>query len=148
MTPIDTTAAAQTDSISFEFDLNHSPERVWRALTEPALLKEWFLPVVGFAAEVGNEFTCETKATLGWAATVECRVLAVEPSRMIRYSWVVKDASLDTVVTFTLSPTPGGTHVRLVQSGFRREQGRNFGGARLGWKRMGEKLVAVLGSAS
>src|ERR1700741_310049 len=38
MTVTDTTARAQTESISFEFDLRHSPEKVWRALTDPALL--------------------------------------------------------------------------------------------------------------
>jgi len=32
MTPIDKTAPSQTESISFEFDLRHLPEKVWRAL--------------------------------------------------------------------------------------------------------------------
>ena len=31
----DKTARSQTESISFEFDLHHSPEKVWRALTDP-----------------------------------------------------------------------------------------------------------------
>ena len=46
MNPIDKTAPSQTESISFEFDLHHSPEKVWRALTDPVLLTEWLLPVV------------------------------------------------------------------------------------------------------
>jgi hypothetical protein len=29
-----------TESLSFEFDLHHSPEKVWRALTDPVLLAE------------------------------------------------------------------------------------------------------------
>ena len=37
MTPIDRTAQSQTEAISFEFDLHHSPEKVWRALTDPDL---------------------------------------------------------------------------------------------------------------
>ena len=36
MNPIDKTASSQTDAIAFEFDLPHSPEKVWRALTDPA----------------------------------------------------------------------------------------------------------------
>ena len=40
MTLTDTTARSQTESISFEFDLRHLPEKVWRALTDPVLLKE------------------------------------------------------------------------------------------------------------
>ena len=32
--------------VSFEFDLNHPPKKVWRALTDPALLAQWLLPVI------------------------------------------------------------------------------------------------------
>lgn len=45
MTVSDTTAPAQGESISFEFDLPHAPQKVWGALTDPALLAEWLLPV-------------------------------------------------------------------------------------------------------
>ena len=38
MTVVDTTAPSQTEALSFEFDLRHPPEKVWRALTDPALL--------------------------------------------------------------------------------------------------------------
>jgi len=47
MTVVDTTDRSQTESITFEFDLSHSPQKVWRALTDPKLLTEWLLPVVG-----------------------------------------------------------------------------------------------------
>ena len=60
MTPTDMTARSQTESISFEFDLPHSPEKVWRALTEPALLAEWLLPVFDFRLERGAAFTFKT----------------------------------------------------------------------------------------
>lgn len=46
MTSFDRTAPSQTETIAFEFDLRHPPEKVWRALTEPALLAEWLLPVI------------------------------------------------------------------------------------------------------
>jgi uncharacterized protein YndB with AHSA1/START domain len=51
---------------------------------------------------------------------------------------------LDTVVTFTLTPTASGTHVLLVQQGFRPDQKQNFGGARYGWRMMGERLFDLL----
>ena len=58
MTATDTTARSQTESISFEFDLHHSPEKVWRALTDPALLSEWLIPVVDdLKLEAGAAFT-------------------------------------------------------------------------------------------
>ena len=55
---------------------------------------------------------------------------------------------IDTVVTFTLTPTPFGTRLVLVQSGFRGDQKKNFGGARYGWNMMGGKLVDLLARIS
>jgi uncharacterized protein YndB with AHSA1/START domain len=51
---------------------------------------------------------------------------------------------LDTVVTFTLTPTDSGTRLSVVQSGFTDEQKREFGGARYGWNMMGGKLTELL----
>jgi uncharacterized protein YndB with AHSA1/START domain len=51
---------------------------------------------------------------------------------------------LNTVVTFTLTPTVTGTRRALVQSGFTPAQKQNFGGARNGWRLMGGKLVDLL----
>jgi uncharacterized protein YndB with AHSA1/START domain len=51
---------------------------------------------------------------------------------------------MDTVVTFTLTPTASGTRLSLVQSGFKPDQKQNFAGARYGWKMMGGKLVDLL----
>jgi uncharacterized protein YndB with AHSA1/START domain len=142
--PTDTTAPSQTDSISFEFDLNHRPEKVWRALTDPMLLAEWLLPVVDLELEPGAAFTFRTQPHPGWDGTVNCRFVEIETDRKLSYTWVVGDMELETVVTFTLTPTPSGTRLSLVQSGFKPQQKQNFGGARYGWKMMGGKLVDLL----
>jgi uncharacterized protein YndB with AHSA1/START domain len=144
MTVIDTTERSQSESISFEFDLHHSPEKVWRALTDPALLTEWLLPVVELKLEPGAAFTFKTQPYPGWDGTVNCRTLEIEAPRKLSYAWVVGDMDLDTVVTFTLAPTASGTRLSLVQSGFKPNQKQNFGGARYGWKLMGGKLVDLL----
>ena len=142
MTVTDLTARSQTESISFEFDLHHSPEKVWRALTDPVLLAEWLLPVIGLELAPGAEFTLKTQAYPGWDGTVNCRFIEIEPLRKLRYTWTVP--FLDTVVTFTLTPTASGTRLTIVQSGFNAEQKRESGGARYGWKMMGGKLVDLL----
>jgi uncharacterized protein YndB with AHSA1/START domain len=148
MNPADRTAPAQTGTITFEFDLPHPPEKVWRALTDPALLAEWLLPVLGTRMELapGAEFTFRTDPHPGWDGIVNCRMLEIEPYRKLSYAWTVP--FLDTVVTFTLTPTPAGTRLDLVQSGFRPDQKQNFGGARYGWRLMGGKLVDLLGRMS
>ena len=142
MTLTDKTARSQTESISFEFDLRHGPEKVWRALTDPVLLAEWLLPVVDLKLDPGAAFTFKAQPQPGWDGIVNCQVLEIEAERELSYRWVVGD--IDTVVTFTLTPTPSGTRLSVVQSGFRPDQKKNFGGARYGWKMMGEKLVDVL----
>ena len=142
MSPIDKTAPSQTESISFEFDLQHSPAKVWRALTDPVLLTEWLLPVVGLELAPGAAFTFQTQPHPGWDGTVSCRLLEIEAPRKISYTWDVP--FLSTVVTFTLTPTASGTRLSLVQSGFKPDQKQNFGGARYGWRMMGGKLVDLL----
>lgn len=142
MTIADRTARSQTVSIAFEFDLPHSPEKVWRALTDPELLAEWLLPAIGFELEPDAPFTFKAPPQPGWDGTVNCRFLEIEAHKKLSWTWVVGD--IDTVVTFTLTPTASGTRVEIVQSGFKPEQKRNFAGARYGWKMMGSRLVELL----
>ena len=138
----DTTSPTQTDALSFEFNLPHAPEKVWRALTDPALLAQWLLPVSDLMLAAGTAFTFKTQPMPGWDGVVNCRMLEIEAHKKLSYAWVVGE--IDTVVTFTLAPTASGTHMTLVQSGFKPDQKNNFAGARYGWEMMGEKLVALL----
>ena len=112
------------ESIIVECDLAEPPAKVWRALTEPALLASWLLPN-DIRPKVGADFTFQAEAEAG-SGTVACRVLAAEPPHLLRYSWRGDDANphapdrvLDSVVTFVLTETAnGGTHLRLVHDGF------------------------------
>jgi uncharacterized protein YndB with AHSA1/START domain len=142
MNPTDTTAPSQTESISFDFDLPHPPAKVWRALTDPELLAQWLLPVVDLELAPGAAFTFKTQPYPGWDGTVNCRFVEIEAQRKLSYTWNVP--FLETVVTFTLTPTASGTRLSLVQSGFKPDQKQNAGGARYGWKMMGGKLVDLL----
>jgi uncharacterized protein YndB with AHSA1/START domain len=142
MKPTDTTAPGQNESISFTCDLPHPPEKVWRALTDPILLREWLLPVAGFTLTPGAAFTFRTQPHPGWDGIVDCRFREIEAMRTLSYSWSA--IGLDTVVTFTLTPTASGTRLSIVQSGFKPDQKQNFGGARYGWTVMGAKLAELL----
>jgi uncharacterized protein YndB with AHSA1/START domain len=144
MKPADKTASGQSDTLSFELDLKHSPQKVWRAITEPELLAKWLLPATGFKLEVGAAFTLNTQPVGGWDGVVKCRVLESEPHKKLSYAWVVGDMEIDTVVTFTLSPTDEGTRLSITQSGFKAHQKQAFGGARYGWNLMGGKLIELL----
>src|ERR1041384_3865433 len=137
MTPAEDSAPSPSESISFEFDLHHRPEKVWRALTDPALLAQWLLPVLDLKLAPGAAFTFKAQPQTGWDGIVNCRFVEIEAQRKLTWTWVVGD--IDTVVTFTLTPTASGTRLSLVQSGFRPDQKKNAGGARYGWKMMSGK---------
>ena len=146
MTPIDTTAPSQTDAISFEFDLPHPPTKVWRALSEPALIAQWLLPIIDgqqMSLAPGRTFTLQTQPHPGWDGTVNCRFLEIEAEKKLSYTWIV-GKMLNTVVTFTLTPTPTGTHLRMEQAGFRPGQEPAFKGATAAWRQFLMALEEVL----
>lgn len=92
-----------------------------------------------FVPAVGHRF----KFTADWGA-VDCEVLAVEPNRVLSYTW--NAYGLESVVTFTLSPCAAGTRLRMDQVGFRPDQEQAYQGARAGWPRFLTALERVLES--
>lgn len=145
------TANAETKSISLEYDLPHSPENVWRALTDPKLLASWLMPT-DLRPVVGNNFTFRSDPTPWWDGIVHCEVLEIEQHKRLTYTWRSgpESSPLDTVVTWTLTPTPsGGTRLALEHSGFQPFNRSTFDGANKGWQRMvGERLREVLAHAA
>jgi uncharacterized protein YndB with AHSA1/START domain len=140
-----------TQSIVVEYDLPEPPEKVWRALTEPQLLARWLMPN-DIKPVVGHHFTFRAPPVPGWDGTVHCEVLVVEPHRLLRYSWRggsdnIKEygALLDTVATWTLTPTAaGGTHLRLDHDGFPLESFA-FTAMNKGWRgKVAERITQVL----
>jgi uncharacterized protein YndB with AHSA1/START domain len=100
----------------FEAFYRHPPEKVWRALTEPEAIARWLMPN-DFAARVGHRFQLRTRPQPGWSGIVNGEVLEADPPRRLVYTW--QNENVDTVVAFTLTPTGGGTNLRLEHSGFR-----------------------------
>ena len=76
-----------------------------------------------------------------WGA-VDCQVLAVEPNKTLSYTWGAY--GLESVVTWTLTPTSTGTHLRMEQSGFRPDQQQAYQGAKHGWPQFFANLEQVL----
>lgn len=134
---------AETRSVVVEREISHPPEKLWRALTQPHLIEEWlmkndFSPVVGHRFHLTGE----------WGGVLDCEILAIEPHRTLSYSWDFKheDAAFDlrSVVTFTLTPTSTGTHLRMEQAGFRPDQKQANAGAVAGWRKFLANLDEVL----
>src|SRR5437868_6303510 len=76
-----------------------------------------------------------------WPA-VDCRVQAVEPNKPLSYTWSAM--GLESVVTWTLTPTSTGTHLRMEQSSFRPDQQQAYQGPKYGWQQFFANLEQVL----
>jgi uncharacterized protein YndB with AHSA1/START domain len=138
-----TSTAMQTRSVVVERDIAYPPEKIWRALTQPHLMEEWLMKN-DFKPAVGHRFNLRGD----WGGVLDCEVLTIEPNRTLAYTWnfAHDDAAfnLESVVTFTLTPTSTGTRLRMEQSGFRPDQKQAFGGANAGWAQFFAKLEQIL----
>jgi uncharacterized protein YndB with AHSA1/START domain len=130
-------------TVVVEREIPHAPEKLWRALTQPHLIEEWLMKN-DFAPSVGHRFNLRGD----WGGVLDCEVLAIEPNKSLSYTWdyAHDDAAfnLKSVVTFTLTPTATGTHLRVEQSGFQPSQKQASGGAKYGWQQFLTKLEQLL----
>ena len=84
--------------LHFEETYPFPPERVWRALTDSAVMGDWLMPN-DFKPVVGHKFQFRAKPQPGWDGIVNCEVIEVEPPRSLAYTWT-SNAGLDTVERF------------------------------------------------
>jgi uncharacterized protein YndB with AHSA1/START domain len=129
-------------TVTVERDFAHAPHKLWRALSQPHLIREWLMDN-DFAPEVGHHFKLRGE----WGGVLDCEVLIIEPESTLSYRWDFNSDdpayALKSVVTFTLTPTDNGARLRMEQSGFRPDQKQAFGGARIGWTQFFDKLDKV-----
>ncbi|WP_315759012.1 MULTISPECIES: SRPBCC domain-containing protein [unclassified Bradyrhizobium] len=142
---------ADTQAIVVEDTFPHAPEVIWRALTSGELIGRWLMAPKGFEAVVGTRFTFQTTPAGEWDGTIHCEVLEVVPNERLSYAWkgghagnVGYGATLETVVTFSLSKADTGTRLRLVHSGFVLPTNDTaYRKMSEGWKKVVEKLDQV-----
>jgi uncharacterized protein YndB with AHSA1/START domain len=130
-----------TRSVVIEKEWPHPPEKIWRALTDGSLIKQWLLDN-DFAPVVGHKFTFRAPPMPNWSGIIDCQVLIIEPNKRLSYSW--NSMGLESTVAWTLVATKGGTLVRMEQSGFRSDQEQAYRGASYGWQRFFGGLERVV----
>ncbi len=128
--------ATEMRSVVVEREMPYPPEKIWRALTQPQLIEEWLMKN-DFKPVVNQRFSLRAD----WGA-VDCQILEVEPDKTLSYTWAAH--GLESVVTWTLTPTRTGTRLRMEHSGFRPDQSQAYQGAQFGWPQFFAKLEQVL----
>ena len=96
-----------------------------------------------FKPVAGHRFNLRKDPQPDVSVVIDCQVLAIEPNKTLSYTWTAY--GLESVVTWTLTPTSTGTHLRMEQSGFRPDQQQAYQRAKGGWQRFFSALEQVLG---
>jgi uncharacterized protein YndB with AHSA1/START domain len=135
-------ATGETRTLVIEKEFSHPPEKVWRALTQGSLIKEWLMDN-DFQAVVGHKFSFRATPVANWSGVIDSEVLVVEPEKKLSYRWGT--LGVDTAVTWTLAATKTGTLLRMEQSGFGSDQDANYKGAKYGWAKFIGNMERVVG---
>jgi uncharacterized protein YndB with AHSA1/START domain len=101
--------------ILIDADFGHPPERVWRALTDRAVLSQWFMQT-DLEPYEGRRFRLVPDGLLGLAGPVEGELLEVSAPRRMVMLW--RGEQLHSRVTWELVPLPDGCRLRMSHTGF------------------------------
>jgi len=97
-------------------------ERVWLAVTDPVLVVQW-MGCLRFRPAAGHLFYLQPDRARRDAddvtGAITCRIEVLDAPRRLSFAWGFPETP-DTFVDIRLRNIPGGTHVRLVHSGWDR----------------------------
>ncbi len=144
---------SDTQDIVVDEVLPHTPETIWKTLTNSELISRWIMVPEGFEPLKGKHFTFQTTPAGAWDGMIRCEVLEVVPNERLVYSWVSGDegnvgygSRLETIVTWSLSKVASGTRIRMVHSGFvMPKNGTAFQNMSEGWKKVVPQIGVIAG---
>jgi uncharacterized protein YndB with AHSA1/START domain len=122
--------------------INHPPAKVWKALTDPEIHAKWWA-AGDVRPVVGHRFTLD----MGPWGQQPCEVLAVEPERLLSYSFA--PGTLDSTITWRLEPEDDGTRLHLEHAGFDLDSPlgkKAFEGMGAGWPAVLERIAPAIDS--
>jgi uncharacterized protein YndB with AHSA1/START domain len=107
------------NAIEKELVIEAPLEVVWRIVTDPEQIRQWFADEAEVELRVGGNGRLRFKSGDSYQLQVE----ALEPPRRFAFRWVQPEGSParadnSMLVEFTLEPAAGGTRLRVVESGF------------------------------
>jgi uncharacterized protein YndB with AHSA1/START domain len=126
-----TSVTTDQDAVIAEIQIWAPPERVFRAISDPGQLQQWFTspecPVKfwEFEARLDGAYRYETEPgglVINGIREFKCHghVTEFDPPKVLAYTWFANwhdDHTARTVVRWELIPREDGTHVRVTHSG-------------------------------
>ncbi len=104
--------------------INAPPEQVWQALTDPEVISQWSGAPAVFTAEPGTAYSL-------WGGDIGGTIVEVVPQERLVQTWKPGNWTVEnSVVTFKLTPTDGGTRIDLAHE---EVQDWDYDGTNEGW---------------
>jgi uncharacterized protein YndB with AHSA1/START domain len=106
-------------AIEKEVVIEAPPDVVWRVVTDPEQIRQWFADEAEVELRVGGGGRLRFRSGDSYQLQVE----ALEPPRRFAFRWVQPEGSParadnSMLVEFLLEPEGRGTRLRVVESGF------------------------------
>ena len=91
----------------------HSPERVWKALTDCSALAKWLMPN-DFQPRLGHRFRFLKEAKdRRKHSVIQCEVVELDAPHRLAFTWSSEPDAPPDLVCWTLEPVEAGTRLRL-----------------------------------
>jgi uncharacterized protein YndB with AHSA1/START domain len=111
------TTVMKPQPFTIERTYNAPVEKVWRALTDKAQMKEWYFNIAEFKPEVGFRFQFTGEGPEGEKYLHLCKILEVAPNKKLSHTWSYEGQPEETVVTWELFEDGQNTRVKLTHEG-------------------------------
>jgi uncharacterized protein YndB with AHSA1/START domain len=131
--PYDFTSA-QPGDLRISIDIAAEPARVFQALLDPATLDKFWASGASYDAAAGT-------LDYGWG-TPPLQILDLQPGQRLSVAWWEDEKHPETVVTWELEGSGGGTRITLTHTGF--ADGVEHDGLDIGWYGFLLSLRAIL----
>jgi uncharacterized protein YndB with AHSA1/START domain len=140
------------DEVVCEIDIAAPPERVFKAISDPADIRRRSpgLDIFEMDTRVGGKWLLEMTPGQPYRGVKTIRhegeILELDPPRLLVYTWLANfhdNPELRTIVRWELTPTKSGTHVKLTHSGLASEpqSAKDYAG---GWVGVLEELKSAI----
>lgn len=98
--------------VRFDRFIERPPAKVWAAISDSAMLKNW-LGEVDVEPRIGGKFIIHFREL---KVVMTGRITAIEPERVIEYSWLENYGMPQSIVRWEIVPAPGGCRLTLAHT--------------------------------